>query len=379
MLKYPATILTVARWPVGGIRTYLRDLFAAQALREVQFLLVAPNVDRLDLYVEEGHLGGAEWIACDSSVEAMTRTTVAVSRARHPAFVHTHGFISGGIGAMSCTIARVPHLLTVHDLLLKEQFKGWRGRLRQLLVGASLVSPDLIHCVTHDSSENLIGANPWVPRLRRKTAVIAHGVDVAKITAAAPLDLAAALQLGPETVLFGFLGRFMAQKGFRSIVDAVKLLQGTGVTPRQARVLAVGSGGFIREDRARISALGLEEYFVFWPYQPDIVPILKGMHCLLMPSLWEASGLLAMEAMVAGVPVIGSECLGLRETLADSPAVRVRPNDATALHEAMAAFMAHPDRAAAGAFRPEAARRFSSERAFTQLGELYRRMPRSGD
>jgi len=155
----------------------------------------------------------------------------------------------------------------------------------------------------------------------------------------------------------------------------VKLLQAGGVAPRHLRVLAVGSGGFIREDRARVSELNLEDYFTFWPYRPDIVPILKGMHCLLMPSLWEASGLLAMEAMVAGVPVIGSECLGLRETLANSPAVRVRPNDAVALRDAMAAFLSHPQRAAAGAFQPEAARRFSSERAFTQLHDLYQRMP----
>jgi glycosyltransferase involved in cell wall biosynthesis len=379
MLRHPATILTVARWPVGGIRTYLRDLFISQALREWQFLLIAPNVDRLDLYVSEGHLGSARWIACDSSVEAMTRTTIEISRRRRPSFVHTHGFISGGIGAVSCTISRVPHLLTVHDLLLEAQFRGWRGRARRLLVGTSLISPDVVHCVTRDSRENLVHTYPWLPSLRRKTAVIAHGVNVAKITAVVPLDLTKSLQLDPATVVFGFLGRFMAQKGFRVIIDAVKLLQGAGVTPRELRVLAVGSGGFIREDRARVSALGLESYFTFWPYQPDIVSILKGMHCLLMPSLWEASGLLAMEAMVAGVPVIGSDCLGLRETLADSPAVRVRPNDAADLRDAMAQFMAHPDPAAARAFQPEAARRFSSERAFAQLAELYERMPRRSD
>jgi glycosyltransferase involved in cell wall biosynthesis len=375
MLKHPATILTVARWPVGGIRTYLRDLFGSPALQDLKFVLIAPNVDRLDLYVSEGHFASAEWIPSDSSVEALTRMTIAVSRARRPAFVHTHGFISGGIGAVSCTLARMPHLLTVHDLLLEAQFRGWRGRLRQLLVGASLVSPDWIHCVTHDSRENLISTYPWLPSLARKTAVIPHGVDVPKITAAAPQDLATPLQLAAETVLFGFLGRFMAQKGFRVIIDAVKLLQAAGVTPRQLRILAVGSGGFIREDRAHVNALGLDDFFAFWPYQADIVPILKGMHCLLMPSLWEASGLLAMEAMVAGVPVIGSDCLGLRETLAESPAVRVPPNDATALRDAMAAFMAHPDRTAARAFEAEAARRFSSERAFAQLRELYQRMP----
>ena len=39
------TILTVVRWPVGGIRTYLRDLFNSAALKDLRFVLVAPNED----------------------------------------------------------------------------------------------------------------------------------------------------------------------------------------------------------------------------------------------------------------------------------------------------------------------------------------------
>jgi len=37
-------------------------------------------------------------------------------------------------------------------------------------------------------------------------------------------------------------------------------------------------------------------------------------------SVWEASGLLAMEAMVCGVPLIATDCVGLRETVSRSPA-----------------------------------------------------------
>ena len=369
------TILTVVRWPVGGIRTYLRDLFNSAALQDLRFVLVAPNEAGLDQYLAEGHFGPVEWVASGSTVKEMTRALVRVGRELRPAFVHSHGFISGAISALGCSLVHLPHLLTVHDLLLDEQFVGWRGQLRRLGVGASLWSPDYVHCVTDDSRTNLIATYPWVPRLRRNIVVIPHGVDVPKIVAADRRDLAAAMYCTPETVIFGFLGRFMAQKGFRTITDAVGLLKKRGISPQQMRVLAVGSGGFIREDTARIRDLGLEEYFVFWPYQPDIAPILKGMRCLLMPSLWEASGLLAMEAMVAGIPVIGSNCLGLRETLADSPAVRVRPNDANELSDAMAVFISYPAQSAAQAFQAEAARRFSAERAFRELRDLYRQMP----
>jgi glycosyltransferase involved in cell wall biosynthesis len=267
-----------------------------------------------------------------------------------------------------------PHLLTVHDVLLDMQFKGLGGRLRHLGLGTSLISPDYIHCVTRDSRDNLLARYPWLTSLVRKTFVVPHGVDTRKICLTARRELATELGCSPGTVIFGFLGRFMAQKGFRVLVDAIEILKVDGLTPARARVLAVGSGGYLREDRARIAALGLEEFFAFWPYQPEVASILKGIHCLVMPSLWEASGLLAMEAMVAGTPVIGSDCVGLRETLVASPSVSVRANDAVQLSEAIASFIERPDRQAAIQFQRVAMERFSADRSFAALQELYDRM-----
>jgi hypothetical protein len=55
--------------------------------------------------------------------------------------------------------------------------------------------------------------------------------------------------------------------------------------------------------------------------------------------------------------------------------VRVRPNDASQLSDAMAGFIAHPVRSPAQAFQGEASRRFSGARAFSELRNLYRQMP----
>ena len=66
----------------------------------------------------------------------------------------------------------------------------------------------------------------------------------------------AELGIDPHTFLVGFFGRFMAQKGFRTLVDAIGLLQRAQDTPN-ITVLAVGSGGFIREDKDYIQGLGL--------------------------------------------------------------------------------------------------------------------------
>src|SRR5882762_8286465 len=361
-------VLAVARWPVGGIRTYLRDLFAAPALQGYAFVLIAPNEDRLDEYVSGGRLACREWIVSGPSIVEMTRAVLGASRQWKPAFVHSHGFLAGAVSGLACQLTGFPHLLTVHDVLMDTQFKGLGGRLRHLGLGTSLISPDYIHCVTRDSRDNLLARYPWLTSLVRKTFVVPHGVDTRKICLTARRELATELGCSPGTVIFGFLGRFMAQKGFRVLVDAIEILKVDGLTPARARVLAVGSGGYLREDRARIAALGLEEFFAFWPYQPEVASILKGIHCLVMPSLWEASGLLAMEAMVAGTPVIGSDCVGLRETLVASPSVSVRANDAVQLSEAIASFIERPDRQAAIQFQRVAMERFSADRSFAEIG-----------
>jgi glycosyltransferase involved in cell wall biosynthesis len=288
--------------------------------------------------------------------------------------VHSHGFVSGVISALAYPLASFPCLLTIHELLSDTQFKGRGGRIAQLALGASLIPPDYVHCVTRDSHDNLLGWYRWVPGLKRKIVVVPHGVNTIKIEGAPKRDLAADLSCSPDTLIFGFLGRFMPEKGFGVFVDAMEILKKNGLSPARARVLAVGSGGYVREERARIARRGLEDFFTFWPYQTDIAPILKGIHCLVMPSLSEASGMLAMEAMVAGTPVIGSDCLGLRETLSASPSMQVSANDAAALSEALARFVACPDRRAAAQFQHLAAQRFSADRSFASLRSLYNRI-----
>jgi len=380
-LQYPSQqsrqperrVVAVARWPVGGIRTYLRALFEAPALEGYAFTLVAPDEEDLKSYLNLT-TRRLEWTPCGSSSSAIARAVLAEIRRKKPQFVHSHGFISGSVTAAACELTRARHLLTVHDVLLDGQFAGLTGQARKLGLGFGLASSNHVHCVTADSRDNLLSTYPWFRSLRRKSTVIPHGVDTDLIVRAPRREVPQELGCAPGTMIFGFLGRFMAQKGFRYLVEAVGMLKSRGVSPERMRVLAVGSGGFLREDRERVTSMGLDGFFTFWPYHPEIASILKGIDCLVMPSLWEASGLLAMEAMVAGTPVIGTDCIGLRETLSDTPSVIVPPANAQALADALAKFLEHPTRNTAAVFQPEALERFSARRCFSTLASLYDRL-----
>ena len=83
-----------------------------------------------------------------------------------------------------------------------------------------------IHSVSHDAQENLLTYFPSLDR--KKCRVIANGIEVARFAEISPRDLRSELELGEEHFLIGFMGRFMAQKGFRNLVEAVEYTQPAG-------------------------------------------------------------------------------------------------------------------------------------------------------
>jgi len=89
-----------------------------------------------------------------------------------------------------------------------------------------------------------------------------------------------------------------------------------------------------------------------------------------MPSLWEACGLLAMEAMVSGVPLVGTNCIGLREVLKETPCRMVPLGDSSALAEAIAIEMENPSKLIAQEFSRVASERFDAKVHSDKIEEL---------
>jgi glycosyltransferase involved in cell wall biosynthesis len=150
----------------------------------------------------------------------------------------------------------------------------------------------------------------------------------------------------------------MPQKGFLVLVDALAAVARQPL-PRPFHLLAVGSGDYVREYRAEISKRPeLAGLITFWEHVPSVAPILRQLDLLVMPSLWEACPILPMEAMVSGVPVLGTDCIGLREVLRDTPAVTVPANNAPALAEALRNELRSPWKDEAVAYVATAQQRF---------------------
>jgi glycosyltransferase involved in cell wall biosynthesis len=367
-------VLVVAKWPVGGIRTYLQYVLGNSAFADYRFVVAVPRQPEDQEGSLRTALAGANvesFEFCELSNEALFRTVTTVLSSREIRLVHAHGFTAGALAALPATLRGIPTLMTAHEVLTRPQFVGWRGSLKRIGLTIALNRLTAIHSVSHDAQANIREFLPQVNRPRLVT--IANGIDVGRFAEGSTTDLHAQLGLPRDAFTIGFFGRFMSPKGFRVLIRAIEILSASGAIARPFAVVAVGGGGFVREDRDLIAGKGLSKYFHFLPFQESIAATMRGVDVVAMPSLWEACPLVAMEALVAGVPVVGSDCVGLREVLRDTPAVSFPARDCEALAAALIEMSQNSEqhRSAARAFAPIARDRFDVASVARRTAQLY--------
>lgn len=164
----------------------------------------------------------------------------------------------------------------------------------------------------------------------------------------------------------------MAQKGFGLLIDAIDVLNQER-TERFIHVACFGWGGYIREEQEKIKRRGLDSFFHFFPGTNRMAEAIRGVDAVVMPSKWEACPLLPMEVMVAGRPLIASNCIGMKEVVADSPALVFDVGSLEGLLEKIRSFAT--DQASfqrtSEQFRQEAASRFDVKRTAEKLQRLF--------
>ena len=164
----------------------------------------------------------------------------------------------------------------------------------------------------------------------------------------------------------------MEQKGFVYLIDAMDRLLSRGPTARPVHLLAVGSGDCLVNYRWELDRYPrVKQCITFMDHVLDVAPVLAEIDLLVMPSLWEACGLLAMEALCAGVPVLGTDCIGLREVLQGTPSLMAPVADADALASALERAVRTPWTEAARRYAPEARKRFDVRPAALRLQEIF--------
>lgn len=367
-------ILMTALQPGGGIKTFFRYVYGQPEFDDCRLRLIAPDRE-LSSYLED-------FLPDDRMQVIQSRAPIRrfIEQVREqlklykPNLIHSHGFSAGLLTELARTGLQVPHLMTAHDVFLEAQFGGVKGYFKKLTMSALFCRMTAIHTVTEDARQNFLAYFPRVERARVEG--ILHGVDTTYFEQGGTREVKKEIGLGAETPLIGFFGRFMNQKGFRLLVDAMERIVKGNLAEPVPHVVTFGWGAFIREDYAYLSEKGLENYFHQVAQTNDMASAIKGVDLVAMPSRWEACGLLAMEVLAAGKPLIGSDCIGLREVLAGTPTrsieagsseslTRVLLDELTALDERKKAFLD---------YQGEAVKRFDIRRPSREIRGLYQKL-----
>jgi len=156
----------------------------------------------------------------------------------------------------------------------------------------------------------------------------------------------------------GAIGRLHPNKGFDLLLEAAALLRDQG---RVFRMVIAGDGPEAAPLRAQAAGLDLGAVVDF-PGWVDPPSALAGMDIFVSSSRVEPFGLVIIEAMAAGVPVVATDIDGPRDILqAGALGALTPPGDAPALAAAIAAALdaPAPALAAAGRAREAAMRTYS--------------------
>jgi len=283
-----------------------------------------------------------------------------------PDVVHVHWWVPGGFAVWPGNPAGRPVVLTSHgtDLFLLDRFPAARRIAGPIFRAASQVT---------------VISTPLVERVERL------GVPAERITVL-PMPLTAGrFSSAPRNTREGgrllFVGRLIERKGAEFAIRAVAELRRQG---RAARLTVVGDGA----DRPRLEALvkelglfGVVELAGALPHDA-VAEHYRTASVLLMPAVtdWkgeqEGFGMVLVEAMASGLPIVASRSGGIPDVVTDgSTGLLVPERDPGALAAAAARLLDDPALAGrlADAARADLDRRFSPEAIARGFEAVYRR------
>jgi glycosyltransferase involved in cell wall biosynthesis len=211
-----------------------------------------------------------------------------------------------------------------------------------------------------------------VPSLARQSVVVYNGVAGPDAVSPARAELTGGLRVV-------YVGRLSPRKGVDVAVDAVARLVERGVDARLDLVGSVFTGyeWYERQLHEQVAALGLADRVTFHGFRPSVWSALDEADVAVVPSrLEEPFGNTAVEAVLAGRPVVVSDIGGLAEAIDGfASAISVPADDVDALANALERVAVHWStfQHTAVTFAPIAAHRFSTASYRTTVaGEIAR-------
>ncbi len=304
--------------------------------------------------------------------------------------IHAHYWMSGKAGGMLKTAWGVPMLQMFHTLgLMKQEIartpEEFEGDYRIHGEYDVLANADRIIAATEaerQQLETLYGLDTG------KVTIIPPGVDTSHFYPIPQDEAKEAIGIPVQDRMALFVGRIEPLKGLDTLIRAMAIVKETCESFRCPHYLVI-IGGDPQEDPDQMSAemerlqnlcqtLGLDEIILFLGKrgQATLPYYYAAAEVVVMPSHYESFGMVALEAMACGTPVIASRVGGLAHLIQDGETGYFVPaQDAPALAEKLRlVFVDNALRAQLGNQAAQYAQQFCWESIAAQILDVYREM-----
>ncbi len=265
--------------------------------------------------------------------------------------VHTHLSTASLWGGLGARIAGTPSVATVQGRNTATCFRF----VDRLIANSAAVKQHVVQQ----------GIDPG------RIDVVYNAVDISSFARTLSTEEAKRrIGLDPDRLVVGTTAHLSPKKGHTDLLTSAR--QVIDRVPN-AHFVFLGDGPMRGELTAMAEDLGVASHVTFLGFRRDVAEVMSAYDVFVLASWWEPFGLVLVEAMALGVPVIGTRAGGAPEVVVEGETgLLVPPKDADVLAESIVRLATSPemrcDMAAAG---PERARTFDIEPLAREVLDVY--------
>ena len=234
--------------------------------------------------------------------------------------VHTHTWYVSMAGFLAKKLYKVPFVLTTHSL---EPLRAWKSEqlgsgyaMSSWMERTAILDADAVIAVSNGTKEDILRVYPLPPE---RVHVIYNGINLDEYRYVETTSALSEHGVDPAKPYVLFVGRITRQKGVTHLVDAIRYM------PRETQVVlcagAPDTPEIAAEMRAKVEEIRKINDRVIWIEKmlpkPEVIQFYSHARVFCCPSVYEPFGIINLEAMACGAPVVASATGGIKEVVVD--------------------------------------------------------------
>ena len=267
------------------------------------------NVYRVDNYMIHPN-NFIDWIL-QLNFNLVSKATEIINKEGGFDVIHAHDWLVANAAKALKNAYGIPVVATIHATEA--------GRNSGIHDDTQRYINDTEWMLTYEASEVIVNSNYMKNELQRlfglpyeKINVIPNGINLSNfIGIERDYDFRRQYAMDNEKIIL-YVGRLVYEKGIQHLIAAMpKVLSNY----HDAKLIIAGRGGMMDELRQEANNLGLNDKIYFTGYldSKQVQKMYKCADVAVFPSTYEPFGIVALEAMLAGVPTVVSDVGGLDE------------------------------------------------------------------